>query len=566
MNSTYSKSIRSNLSKNLKSSTTNDSKKYGSKTEDAVIKTEGANKYSGDYQGITKKKINKYSKLNIMKKKVAQPKLEKSKDGWKLKKPEEMNNKEKIKLQVNDWANKLSESNYERILHHFLALEVNDLETIKLVSKTLFDKAISEKMYCSIYAKLCNDLKNKYRVQDKKITLKTVLYNLFQTEFERKISESPKNEDYNLEEWNFKEKQKKIGNVSFIAELFKLKMVEESIILSCIKNLLSERSDENIELICKLLSICGKELEISKLELFNSILQELEEISSKESMRLRFMVMDLKLLRENNWVSLIKQSKPEKSISSLVKDLPQVASPNPLSSPSSKKIIVANKRQDISQTKYAQSTQRETVNENIDFSNKIRQNFLEFFENQDLEEFEYSLSKDFKKDQFPKVFSQSMFLFSDSPNKYKQVIELLFEKFSSLIDRNFVISYFDHFSDSYPLFFEDYPNLVDPFAFSLSQFFISFPRLVNSTFFTNKMFLTLRDYPTLKKQPFDFMGASSVLFVKFCENLLEENKQHLLDSILNNKSFLIQQVLKSNSNKNHLCSFRNHFKFLEKLF
>ena len=566
MNSKFSKSIRSNHSKNMKSSsTTNDSKKYGSKTENSVNITDGENKYSGEYQGI-KTKINKYSKPNIKKKQVVQPKLEKSKDGWKLKKPEEMSNNEKIKMQVRDWANKLSELNYERILHLFVTLEVNDLETLKLVAKTIFEKAISEKMYCSIYAKLCNDLNNKYRVQEKEISLKTVLFNLFQTEFERKSSSSPKCEDYNLEEWNYKEKQNKIGNVSFIAELFKLKMVEESIIFSCIKNLLSERSNENIEMICKLLSICGKNLEASKLELFNSILQELEEISSKMSMRLSFMVMDLKLLRENKWVSLLEQSKPEISISSPVQDLPQVASPSPLSSPSAKKIIVVKKRQDLSQTQSFQSAQKESVNENIDLSNKIRQNFLEYFENQDLEEFEYSLSKDFKKYQFPKVFSQSMILFSDSPNKYKQVIELLFEKFSSLIDRNFVVSFFDHFIDSYPLFFEDFPNLVAPFSFSLSQFFISFPRLVNSTFFTYKKFLSLRDCPTLKKQPFDFMGASSVLFVKFCENLLEDNKQHLLDSILNNKSFLVQQLLKSNSDKNDLCSFRKHFKFLEKKF
>ena len=65
-----------------------------------------------------------------------------------------------------------------------------------------------------------------------------------------------------LNELQMKAKKRALGTVKFIGELFKLKMLNESIMFHCITNLIREPDDEEgIECLAKLLVTIGKDLE-----------------------------------------------------------------------------------------------------------------------------------------------------------------------------------------------------------------------------------------------------------------------------------------------------------------
>ena len=65
-----------------------------------------------------------------------------------------------------------------------------------------------------------------------------------------------------LEVWQTKARSRSLGNIRFIGELFKLKMLSEDIIHECIYCLLRSGSDEeSLECFCRLITTAGKELD-----------------------------------------------------------------------------------------------------------------------------------------------------------------------------------------------------------------------------------------------------------------------------------------------------------------
>lgn len=65
-----------------------------------------------------------------------------------------------------------------------------------------------------------------------------------------------------LEVWQTKARSRSLGNIRFIGELFKLKMLSEGIMHECIYRLLRSGSDEeSLECFCRLITTTGKELD-----------------------------------------------------------------------------------------------------------------------------------------------------------------------------------------------------------------------------------------------------------------------------------------------------------------
>lgn len=69
-----------------------------------------------------------------------------------------------------------------------------------------------------------------------------------------------------LEDAKAKARRRSVGNVKFIGELFKLKMLSESIVLSCVKKLLKTLDEEPLECLCRLLTTVGKDLDVKKVK------------------------------------------------------------------------------------------------------------------------------------------------------------------------------------------------------------------------------------------------------------------------------------------------------------
>lgn len=67
-----------------------------------------------------------------------------------------------------------------------------------------------------------------------------------------------------LEDAKDKARRRSIGNIKFIGELFKLKMLTEAIMHDCVVKLLKNHDEESLECLCRLLTTIGKDLDFEK--------------------------------------------------------------------------------------------------------------------------------------------------------------------------------------------------------------------------------------------------------------------------------------------------------------
>lgn len=103
-------------------------------------------------------------------------------------------------------------------------------------------------------------------------------------------------------------KERSIGIVRFIGELFLVGFLTPNIMLSCIDSLLDRVSDDNLEFMCILLTIVGKLLEAKekKMEMQYCFIR-MKKIVNQDSPKIeisssvRFMIRDVIDLRNRNW-------------------------------------------------------------------------------------------------------------------------------------------------------------------------------------------------------------------------------------------------------------------------
>lgn len=67
-----------------------------------------------------------------------------------------------------------------------------------------------------------------------------------------------------LEETRDQARRRSLGNIKFIGELFKMKMLTEAIMHDCVVKLLKNHDEESLECLCRLLSTIGKDLDFEK--------------------------------------------------------------------------------------------------------------------------------------------------------------------------------------------------------------------------------------------------------------------------------------------------------------
>lgn len=76
-----------------------------------------------------------------------------------------------------------------------------------------------------------------------------------------------------LEEARDKMRHRSLGNIKFIGELFKMKMLTASIMDDCIVKLLKNHDEESLECLCRLLSTVGKNLDFKKAKVSLSLFE-----------------------------------------------------------------------------------------------------------------------------------------------------------------------------------------------------------------------------------------------------------------------------------------------------
>uniref|UniRef100_A0A8B9J3X8 Eukaryotic translation initiation factor 4 gamma, 3a n=1 Tax=Astyanax mexicanus TaxID=7994 RepID=A0A8B9J3X8_ASTMX len=212
-------------------------------------------------------------------------------------------------------------------------LTINTEERLKGVIDLVFEKAIDEPSFSVAYANMCHCLATlKVPMADKPgttVNFRKLLLNRCQKEFERdkmddaafekkqkeldSVSEKERLQE-ELEEAKDKARRRSTGNIKFIGELFKLRMLTEPIMHDCVVKLLKNHDDESLECLCRLLTTIGKDLDFEKAKpRMDQYFHQMEKIvkERKTSSRIRFMLQDVIDLRLHNWVSRRAEQGPK---------------------------------------------------------------------------------------------------------------------------------------------------------------------------------------------------------------------------------------------------------------
>ncbi|XP_065582047.1 eukaryotic translation initiation factor 4 gamma 2-like isoform X1 [Artemia franciscana] len=220
--------------------------------------------------------------------------------------------------------NKLTPERFEKLSEDLLSLGLNSEVILKGVILLIFDKALDEPKYSSMYARLCKKLQERapnFETPNSPSTFCKLLLNCCRAEFENRTKASDYYEKQNgvltadEEEERAVAKRKMLGNIKFMGELGKLEMLQSCILHKCIQQLLEKRSRgglremaENLECLTQIIMTCGRILDTDKAKsLMDQYFDRMSQLSVNEALpsRIRFMLQNAIDLRRNGWVPRI---------------------------------------------------------------------------------------------------------------------------------------------------------------------------------------------------------------------------------------------------------------------
>lgn len=263
-------------------------------------------------------------------------------DGSEILEPEDVERK------VNSLLNKLTLELFDTITDDILAISnqskwEDDARTVRRIISLTFAKACDEPYWSSMYAqfcaKMCTSLSDE--IKDSSIILKTtgqpanggdlarrILLTTCQTEYEKGWSDKlPTNTDGTpLEPEMMSEqyyimaaaKRRGLGLVKFIGHLYILGMLNDQVILLCLrdqsKNIV-DPSEDALENLAQLVQTVGAKLETTEKNraVLNLVFDNIQTIldNCKLSSRIKFMLMDLQDLRAAKWISSKTEAGPK---------------------------------------------------------------------------------------------------------------------------------------------------------------------------------------------------------------------------------------------------------------
>ncbi|XP_057176111.1 eukaryotic translation initiation factor 4 gamma 3 isoform X2 [Triplophysa rosa] len=229
---------------------------------------------------------------------------------------------------VRSILNKLTPQMFNQLMKQVTDLTIDTEERLKGVIDLVFEKAINEPSFSVAYGNMCSCLATlKVPMTDKPsntVNFRKLLLNRCQKEFEKdKVDDDAFEKKHReleaassasererlqeeLNEAKDKARRRSIGNIKFIGELFKLRMLTEAIMHDCVVKLLKNHDEESLECLCRLLTTIGKDLDFEKAKpRMDQYFNQMEKIvkERKTSSRIRFMLQDVIDLRLHIWVS-----------------------------------------------------------------------------------------------------------------------------------------------------------------------------------------------------------------------------------------------------------------------
>ncbi|CAG5124674.1 unnamed protein product, partial [Candidula unifasciata] len=237
-------------------------------------------------------------------------------DGPKLK-----DKNDNIFRRVRGILNKLTPEKFDKLSLELLNVGIETEVILRGVILLIFEKALEEPKYSSLYAQLCHrlceDSPNFDPPGNPVTTFRRLLLNKCQDEFENRshATEVFDKKDVPLTEEECEQyhivKKKMLGNIKFIGELGKLDMLHEGILHKCIKQLLEKKKNsqlkdmsEDLECLCQIMRTIGPRIDTPKARAWmDQYFERINQfaINSDLPSRIRFMLQDVIELRENDW-------------------------------------------------------------------------------------------------------------------------------------------------------------------------------------------------------------------------------------------------------------------------
>ncbi|EGV60242.1 ARM repeat-containing protein [Yamadazyma tenuis ATCC 10573] len=247
-------------------------------------------------------------------------------------------NEEEVERKVKRSLNKLTLEMFEPITDDILKITEqsrweDDAKTVKQVISLTFAKATDEPYWSSMYAQFCakmckmipDDVSVKETTRDgKEIEVsggslaRRLLLTTCQQEYEKGWSDKVpfqsdgaplammSDEYYEAA----KAKRRGLGLVKFIGQLYLLNMLTDKVVVYCLTNLsknVEDPSEDSLESLAQLVTAIGPKFEQSERNrnLMQVVFENIQKIldTLKLSSRIKFMLMDLKDLRNAGWVS-----------------------------------------------------------------------------------------------------------------------------------------------------------------------------------------------------------------------------------------------------------------------
>lgn len=143
--------------------------------------------------------------------------------------------------------NKLTPEKFQKLSDDLLRTELTSSVILKGVILLIFEKALDEPKYSSMYAQLCKRLSEEapnFEPPGCPCTFRLLLLNKCKFEFETRseaLEQHSNGRTAEEEERRQIAKRKMLGNIKFIGELGKLEILSESILHRCIQELLASR-------------------------------------------------------------------------------------------------------------------------------------------------------------------------------------------------------------------------------------------------------------------------------------------------------------------------------------
>ena len=290
--------------------------------------------------------------------------LHKSKNAWKpavatKKKTEEQeaNEIEELKKKVRAILNKLTPQKFEVLVKQFQELPIVTKETMESSMELVFEKAVGEPAFSVAYAQMCHHLSQREIPVEggEKVKFRTILIRRVQKEFDKDymkdVDLALKKKSVNMElskderdkakhEFEMQERkarQRSLGNIRFIGELYNLQLLTVNDMHDCVNKLITKTDKESLEGLCQLITTVGSQFEketnlimlnqkegkISKenqrkkypsVRPITDYFNKMHNIINKKatSSRVRFLMQDVIDLRKASWKKRREEAGPKK--------------------------------------------------------------------------------------------------------------------------------------------------------------------------------------------------------------------------------------------------------------